>query len=114
MSNWVLVKECSNYGDEFDMYGFSIWETSKFEEYKNKVKEACDKHFGPEEKGQQWDNPIAICFGTNEDMTYYSTEEVMEIFEEVPISEEEYQVLNKFFRKSYGTTFFPGFLRNLE
>lgn len=61
MSKYVLIKECRNYADEFDTYGFTIISMNEWDQIKLETKALFDTK----------KNGIEVYFGTNEAHEYY-------------------------------------------
>jgi hypothetical protein len=86
---YVLVKLFANYADEFDTY--SLWVTTE-EEYNNFIDKIS--------KSKEED--VEVCFGTNEDITFFNSEDLLDQLEVKTISEEFY---NEFLKIMEGNTF---------
>jgi hypothetical protein len=89
-----LVKESSDWADEFDIEGFKIIEAESEEKVEEKLID-----------GRKF--PCELYFGTNEAQEYETKEELLNDVEIVEISEEEVKVFEKFFgnlRNAFGTT----------
>lgn len=118
MEKQLLIKYHSNYADEFDVDGFAVWPESKWEEHKTAVTAWFDnrakkrgpkpelpaaytdpKYYEAYDKFRKWerDGEVECYFGTNEAVNYSSLEDYLRCFKTTEITEEELQVLTKFF-----------------
>lgn len=83
-----LVQYKTNYADEFDVYGFSIWDRERLVEF-NKT---CDK------VRKNSDLPINHYFGTNEEIEFDSPQHLFSAFTVTELHEFEAQVLLNSFK----------------
>jgi hypothetical protein len=83
--SFVLVKFQANYADEFDVYGFAVFQASTWEEIKELARDL------------DWSNPIERYFGTNEAITFKSYADYIHHFKVTTISEAEFLMLKKLF-----------------
>lgn len=88
----VLVKVNYNWADEADFPSFEIWEREKLAEAKKKVKKFFDN-----------DCNFQYYVGTNEDVEFFCYEDVFSDVETKTVSQEEYEVLRKFFGSGFGS-----------
>ena len=92
--DYVLLKWDSNWADEMDVEGFKIVSKSQFEEWSERMKER---------------RGFNICIGTNEDIEYSNGRELLSEIKVKPISEDEANVIKKFFGTSGGySQFYTG------
>lgn len=96
---YVLIKSSFDWGDEFDVVGFSIMSKEEFKLAKSTLtkyfKKTKDAEFG---------------FGTNEALTFSSIEDVMRQCRIVNLTEEEADTISKCIGTSYGTFTFDRLL----
>lgn len=103
--DYLLVKFCHDWADEFDVYGFSIHTKEEWEAHKKRVKSIPNLF------------PQDMYFGTNEYIKFKTVEDYTENYcKIIEITKDEYDVLFKFFGKDYGHSFFmdDDFLTELE
>lgn len=96
----VLIKWDSNWADEMSIDGFIITSKSSADSFKKQLKE-CKYSF-------------EVYVGTNEDIEYGSGEELLNELTFKKITEEEANVIKKFFGGSGGHTEFWSALDYLE
>jgi len=100
----LLVKFDSNYADEFDVEGFTIMSETEWEEHKAKVSaffKKREQNFSFERgRGRRpYDDGVEVYFGTNEQIIYETLDCYLRSFKVQKISDEEIEVLKKFFGK---------------
>jgi hypothetical protein len=78
----ILVKYEDNWADEVDIYGFRLFDLKEWMAYKDDLV----KHIA--ENGE-----LKYSFGTNEEITYDSVEDVLRQFTVNEISMEEYDAI---------------------
>jgi len=96
----VLIKWDSNWADEMDIEGFLITSKSSADSFKKQLKD--------------YDSSFEVYVGTNEDIEYGSGEELLKELTFKKITEEEANVIKKFFGGSGGHTEFWSALDYLE
>ncbi len=89
MSQYVLIKGCSNYSDEFDCEFFRIELKDKWVKFQAIV----EKYF----------SPFKIWFGTNESVEFQSYQHWCNSFVASEISEHDYNFLKGKFGTEFGT-----------
>lgn len=86
----ILVKLDTNWADEMDIEGFALFEPDAWEEAKEEYKKAF-KH-----------EPCQTLYvGTNEYIQYESYEDYMNDLTAIEITDEEAQVIEKYFTQEY-------------
>ena len=88
---YVLVRFESDWGDEFDVYGFEIMTKKSYEKYISELRE-------------KWEDGITVeCyFGTNEGFTWENIEDYTNCLTVTDINKEEYNIIKRLFSKHYG------------
>lgn len=80
MSSLIIVTSSGDWGDEFDLEGFAIYEKDRWEELKTSLPE---------------DESFEYYYGSNEFATFESRDEYLSYLEEKPITEKEIDILCK-------------------
>lgn len=93
---YYIVKENSNYADEFDIEGFKLCQATSIDQVKQDILEQYADEDGI-------DYPLELYFGSNESQSYNSEEELFNDLIIQEISEIEYNSIIKILGKSYGT-----------
>ena len=101
----VLVKFSDNWADEMDVKGFCIYKSK--EEFDEDLKEEIVDSAGIED--EEYDDFISGNYfwyshgiGSNESLEYESFEDLYNKFSITEITDEEYDILHKYFGRSYG------------
>ena len=101
----VLVAFNDNWADEMDVEGFHIYKSK--EEFDKELKEEILDYAGIED--EEYENFISgddfwytYGIGSNESLEYESFKDLYNKFSITEISNEEYEILNKYFGCSYG------------
>lgn len=84
----VLVKWADNWADEMDLEGFRVYEVSKWDVLKEKLKKHTES--------------FTICVGTNEEIDYDDGEALLGSISVTAITDEEVAVLKKLFKGQHG------------
>lgn len=103
MDKFYLLKFQQDYADEFDVYGFKIYNEEDYNKYLELTKENYLKR---EETNHRKQKVVTISFGTNEEVEFYSLENYLKSFDLVEITEDEFNILNKLFDGSFGFDYF--------
>lgn len=82
-----LIEYDDNYADEFDVSGFRIVEN--IHSWNNEIDNLSE-------------NDYSYCFGSNEVIEYYSSEDFCNALRITKISDEQYDTILKLFGESYG------------
>lgn len=90
MKNYI-VKFDDNYADEFDMEGFRLFKAESEDAIKDSLVD------------ERVTFPCERYFGTNEAMDYDSKEQYFNAISIVEISEEEFNIISKYFPRGFGT-----------
>lgn len=85
-----LLKEKSDYNDEFNIEGFRIIEAESISEVKELI--TRDKEF-----------PYRVFFGTNEWINYETDKDILDSIEIIEITEEEFGTFKKLFGSEFIT-----------
>lgn len=93
----LLVLCDSNYADEFDVQGFSLWRDSAWKEYLKMVK---DSIFSYERDGSDESGPHVASIGTNEAIGFDDFAAYKECFKTKVIDEDEAKRLGSLFKIS--------------
>ena len=89
---YLLIKFSCNYADEFDVEGFTVWKQSEWTEHFNHL------------KNNPQDFPVEYPFGSNEEITFQSAQDLLSCCKITEISETEYNTFKKLFHNgSYGS-----------
>lgn len=78
--SFLLVNYKANYADEFDVYGFRVFDTIEWEQWKSNLEDGCE-----------------YCFGTNESIYYHDKQSILNDFKIIQLSVEEVKILYKLF-----------------
>lgn len=92
-----LVKEDSNWADEFGLQGFKLVKADNEEEVIEQVVRNCT------DKDEKF--PIELYFGTNEFQEYDTKEDLINDLSIQEITEDDVKVLLKLFPNCYSTAF---------
>ena len=101
-----LARFVGNYADEFDLDGIQVWTEDEVDEFKA----AAKRYF-------KVNDELEIYFGTNEAMTWYSAEDVINDVSFKEISNEEANMLTRLFSDGHWTNwpgYFPDFMDYLS
>lgn len=93
---YVLIKFEKDYADEFDVHGIMILPVERWQ----KQLELFEKAEYPFTRG----------FGTNEELEFNSFKDVQRAFKVQPVTEQEYEVFNKFFGPAFKNSMSFGFI----
>ena len=88
-TNYYLVKFYDNWADEMYIEGFDIITKEEKKQFDKAINE--DLVF-----------PVEVYFGTNEENTYESAEDVLNCYTFTPLLDEEAETIKKFFGNAYG------------
>ena len=99
-----LIKFIGNWGDEFDLYGFSVKKDEKWDKIFMSLMNA--------DQNIEIDN---IYFGTNQRMYWDNTKDFLEDLEVISITDEEADTIQKLFGERYfGYTFIDSVLDKIN
>lgn len=101
MSNYVLVILDSNWADEFDVNAFWVTTQEEYDIFINKISKV-DLH------GQEF------YFGTNEWISFHSTEDLLSALTVSKITREFYNDLIFYFGETYGLISIPDLLERFD
>jgi hypothetical protein len=93
MTDYYLVKYQSDWADEMDIFGLDLL-TDTDKEYFERL---APSH----------DSPLVHNVGTNEDIKYTSKEQLLDCYEWVSITQQEYEILKKLIGTYYGHFYYP-------
>jgi hypothetical protein len=100
MRKFVLIKQCIDYADEFDVYAFDVVPKDEWEANKKRILELTYE--------------LEYYFGTNEELTFADGEDYLNQIVVSDISEEEAQTLDKLFDGEFGNSAYQSILRQLD
>jgi len=102
---YFLVKENSNWADEFDLEGFKVFKSKSLDSLKSTL---LSQFVAERGKTEEDPFPTECSFGTNEYIEIESEEEFFESLTIIEINEDEYKCLKKLFPHcndwAFGTT----------
>lgn len=93
MTQHYLVKYKSNWADEMYIYGLNLL---------TEVEKAWFESLVVTD-----DKPVIHYVGTNEDIEYYSSEQLLRCYTWIPITEAKYEILKELIGSDYGHFFYP-------
>ena len=99
MSKYVKLETSYDYADEFDVPGYTVVTSTRWEQMKIRLIEYFAKRPTPKNR---WEHVVEIYFGTNEALSFSSAEEVINGVSITPVNEEQYKVLSQLGMTGFG------------